>query len=599
MRKRFLVLLTVALALASLQSIATAAVKPGTKCTKLGQTSTSAGFKYTCIKSGKNLVWDKGVAVKAAAKPDLNPVFKPAEPTPIATPTITPNPDTTNQSKVLLSQDPRITPLSNLSSLDICKTTDQTPEYGNSGIAEYKNGFPRPSKAFTDKKQAKILVIPMSFKDLPFDVEKIQNGKSVTSDLGIINDVIPQVRDIVKKISLGRFEVNIDVLPQSDWWIIPSNQPFTSEWGAPNFPKVFDIINKEKPDFKFDGYDSYVFLASYGSGGLRGPGTASAAFNHPVKNSISGTLNGVFMNGRFNEPGVWVHELGHSLFDLEDLYLYSNPDMGPSAVVSIPLNWEIMANASHLESLAWNRLLMGWLDDTQMRCLSDQQSSVHYLTDFVSNGNAKFLAINLAPGVTMAAEARSSTYLGGSLQPGLLLYTINTYLGGGEGPILTQNSLLSKGQTKAMLGWEITVLDSDNDGVLISVKKTDIDKFVPPPPKPVQNNPTKPTSPIKVGKGEVVPNGFLKGRATWEVTGHQSYRLYVTDVVDFQKVYFESGYINDSRTPLVVDISGLVCNKEFRTVTEFYTEKDGKGERLVMTSLQLRDLPCEDTTRKP
>ena len=150
-----------------------------------------------------------------------------------------------------------------------------------------------------------------------------------------------------------------------------------------------------------------------------------------------------------------------------------------------------------------------------------------------------------------------------------------------------------------MLGWEFTVLDFDADGLLISVTKTDIDKFVPPPPKPTQNNPSQPNSKIKVSKGEVVPNGFLKGRATWDVTGHQSYRLYVTDVVDFQKVYFESGYINDSRNPVVVEISGLVCNKEFRTMTEFFTEKDGKGERLVMQSLQLRNLSCEDTTKKP
>ena len=593
MRKRFLVLLTVALALASLQSIATAAVKPGTKCTKLGQTSTSAGIKYTCIKSGKNLVWDKGVLVKAAVKPVLNPVFKPAEPTP--TPTASPN---SVEAKSLLSSDPRITPVSDLSSLEICKTTDQTPEYGPNDIVYFKNGFPRPIKALSDKKQAKVLVIPMSFKDLPFDANQIQNGKSVTSDFAIVKEVIPQVEDAFKKMSLGRFEVKIDVLPQSEWWTIPSNQPFTSEWAAPNFPKVFDIINKEKPDFKFDGYDAYVFLASYGTTTLR-DGTASAAFANPVKNSISGTLNGVLMNGRFNDPGVWVHELGHALFALEDLYLFSDPGMQASSLVSIPLNWEIMANASRLELLEWNRLLMGWLNDSEVRCLTDQPSSVHYLSDFVSNNDAKLLTINLTPGVTLAAEVRSGKYIGGSLQPGLLLYTINTHISHGEGPILTQNSLLSKGQTKAMLGWEITVLDSDNDGVLISVKKTDIDKFVPPPPKPVQNNPAKPTSPIKVSKGEVVPNGFLKGRATWEVTGHQSYRLYVTDVVDFQKVYFESGYINDSRTPLVVDISGLVCNKEFRTVTEFYTEKDGKGERLVMTSLQLRDLPCEDTTRKP
>jgi hypothetical protein len=41
-----------------------ALTKAGAKCSKAGATSTSAGKKYTCIKSGKSLVWNKGVAVK-------------------------------------------------------------------------------------------------------------------------------------------------------------------------------------------------------------------------------------------------------------------------------------------------------------------------------------------------------------------------------------------------------------------------------------------------------------------------------------------------------------------------------------------------------
>ena len=44
-------------------SAATAALKPGTTCKKLGQISASSGIKYTCIKSGKKLIWNKGVAV--------------------------------------------------------------------------------------------------------------------------------------------------------------------------------------------------------------------------------------------------------------------------------------------------------------------------------------------------------------------------------------------------------------------------------------------------------------------------------------------------------------------------------------------------------
>jgi hypothetical protein len=36
----------------------------GTKCTKLGATKTASSIKYTCIKQGSKLVWNKGVAIK-------------------------------------------------------------------------------------------------------------------------------------------------------------------------------------------------------------------------------------------------------------------------------------------------------------------------------------------------------------------------------------------------------------------------------------------------------------------------------------------------------------------------------------------------------
>ena len=45
-------------------SPAIAVTKAGAKCSKAGATATSAGKKYTCIKSGKNLVWNKGVTIK-------------------------------------------------------------------------------------------------------------------------------------------------------------------------------------------------------------------------------------------------------------------------------------------------------------------------------------------------------------------------------------------------------------------------------------------------------------------------------------------------------------------------------------------------------
>jgi hypothetical protein len=95
MCKKVLLMTVGALVLATITPVASAGVKPGTKCTKQGQTSTTAGIKYTCVKSGNKLVWNKGVTVKAAAKPEPNPVIKPVEPTPIATPKATPVPSAT------------------------------------------------------------------------------------------------------------------------------------------------------------------------------------------------------------------------------------------------------------------------------------------------------------------------------------------------------------------------------------------------------------------------------------------------------------------------------------------------------------------------
>ena len=45
-----------------------AAVKPGGACKKAGSTTISSGKKYTCLKSGKRLVWSKGVAIAVTTR---------------------------------------------------------------------------------------------------------------------------------------------------------------------------------------------------------------------------------------------------------------------------------------------------------------------------------------------------------------------------------------------------------------------------------------------------------------------------------------------------------------------------------------------------
>lgn len=75
---------------------AIAAVKPGATCKKLGMTSTSGKIKFTCIASGKKLIWEKGSKIASPVSKPTSPVIvdpmPTASPTPAVTPTQKPEP---------------------------------------------------------------------------------------------------------------------------------------------------------------------------------------------------------------------------------------------------------------------------------------------------------------------------------------------------------------------------------------------------------------------------------------------------------------------------------------------------------------------------
>ena len=77
MRKHFTVVLILAALGSGFFTPALASTKTGAKCGKLGVTSISSGKKYTCVRVGKKLIWDKGVLV-----PVVNPSPSPSESSP-------------------------------------------------------------------------------------------------------------------------------------------------------------------------------------------------------------------------------------------------------------------------------------------------------------------------------------------------------------------------------------------------------------------------------------------------------------------------------------------------------------------------------------
>ena len=74
MRRRLIALLTLPVLGTLLLPAASAAVKTGATCPKLNQSLITAGYKFTCIKSGKKLVWSNGVKVTLQSLTDLHQV---------------------------------------------------------------------------------------------------------------------------------------------------------------------------------------------------------------------------------------------------------------------------------------------------------------------------------------------------------------------------------------------------------------------------------------------------------------------------------------------------------------------------------------------
>ena len=107
------------LILGNVGSVFAAAPVSGRTCSKLGAKQIYKGKTFTCVTSGKKLVWNKGVVIVVAPKPSVTPSSAPspvvsvtpsptpsesAPPTPITTPTPSPTPLSTP------SPTPKITP---------------------------------------------------------------------------------------------------------------------------------------------------------------------------------------------------------------------------------------------------------------------------------------------------------------------------------------------------------------------------------------------------------------------------------------------------------------------------------------------------------
>jgi hypothetical protein len=155
--KKTLRIVSLVLPLLLVASNSYAAVKAGSACSKAGSKSVSGGKSYTCVKSGKKLVWDKGVLV-AVAKPS---VAKPSSTT-SAQPTPTPSQSPASEVQLLqISDSPE--------PLQTCRIPDQSPLGNRKAGPSIAYPLPTGSKyaPIPNKGEIRGAIIPIDFSDAP------------------------------------------------------------------------------------------------------------------------------------------------------------------------------------------------------------------------------------------------------------------------------------------------------------------------------------------------------------------------------------------------------------------------------------------------
>ena len=128
----------------------------------------------------------------------------------------------------------------------------------------------------------------------------------------------------------------------------------------------------------------------------------------------------------------------------------------------------MMSNSSR-EFFGWSKLLSGWFESNQVRCLTKQSSTTHYLESLESLGKEpKLVLINLQEGVTIGVEVRQRSIY---IPRGVLVYKVDSRINHGDGPITAQSDLLSEGKSLDIDGWRISAVVEGVDGMLVKVEK--------------------------------------------------------------------------------------------------------------------------------
>ena len=413
-----------------------AAVTPGTKCSKAGATSAFNGKKYTCVKSGKKLVWNKGVAIAKPA-PVATPTPSPSvTPTPTATPTpsvtATPTPTPTTRDWV----GTRSTDLGYIYDYNgpCSKDIDLPPllnDMQNAFWAQNEcEGIYRLAKYELGQERPKTSLSTTSTDLIPKECQ-ISVPDSSGNIRGFFNLFNPNRLNYMNKVKIPGPKMTIQIVPifasdtnkpvnspEEDYGIFTDYLVNWAKYSSDGesaievrYPKNYiefsgkvssyglfhekradsadhlrfskDLVAVVDPQINFTGADTIIVvvppgtpLANFEQGSLKDFNTNEGLIRVGTSEyplTIKDLKSVKFAN--FLIPFWWIHELYHSGVGLDDHYGDTKWDVNTEYGLG---KWTLMT-ASGGDLSAWEKWMLGFITDNQVHCISPIEPTIRWI----------------------------------------------------------------------------------------------------------------------------------------------------------------------------------------------------------------------------
>jgi M6 family metalloprotease-like protein len=275
------------------------------------------------------------------------------------------------------------------------------------------------------------------------------------SALDRLAEFFPRTREWFATSSYGRLDYRPEA-PVRRWLRMP--KPFRAygiQRGAPFDPGyrelVQDIVAAADPKVDFRHYDLVNMLMTPNAGPSALDTVLSVTFagnaEAPVADGVP-VSNASFIYSRQDDGSgsypltgyrVLPHENGH-VFGLPDLYTQE----GGGAVG----HWDIMSEdwGADNDLLAWHKWKLGWIDDSQVACVTAHGTGEYTLTPLARAGGRKLVFVPISPSAGYALELRTRDGNDAAVcRPGVLIYRVDADVDTGNGPVTVYDSRRDSG----------------------------------------------------------------------------------------------------------------------------------------------------------